>query len=768
MRRSEVDTRVKELFACAPFLLAYWSSLAAGFWVYDTLTAQRLPTADIGQWIMYSRYYLGESTPAYRVPLGVSPLLPLTLALVTRLSNDSIQSGVLVSSVLFFLLSLTVFWVVRELFQDDIAAVAAVLLTSFSQYFFVYLTAFGGLPQLGAIVSLNIGVLALAKIGRNPLRNAGWLLLALSCFLVSFFHFPSAPLFLTSVVVSLFFLALDRQNSQDLRVLVLRACKYLSFPMIAWILYFLLFFDQVIEYAANRAGYYRRGIDTLGGYFTVNSWFLAIAILAISCLAFVLVLALRRGSRYFRKSVGLTLIWFIVPIIFMVVSHLFKAGTEYHRFIFYFIEPPLFALAYSSQILVQRVFRPLFHSQIKSPQTRLTWIGNSLVLVIVLGTLVVLVNSTRFTMRFYPDSLGYFSVEDSSSALDAISWLKTTRNTETVVAPFLEAMWIEGLSGQATLFSNQFRFLYRPGEIDRSLAADLITTGSDIALENGFVYLRFQQIPNGIPFNPNISIYHQGEYADLFTLQDRLITIDANIDEINRKFNLDHDFSRSPRANLVNDGTNARVTSKYFSYLSTLSTPELTVAKTTVVSMNSPDVRIELEFATNRNAKIEGVSFQFADVAVLSDEETVNAITSNPINRTDIASVKPEFDKVAIFRKEADGSHIVADLVFTPSPSRLTPMQSEIVVNGESYLESIYLMEGQTNVSIQMTIMPQVQGHFREGLRTYSALDLLRTYDVGYLVINQTSNSAQAVYDTLKFPRVYNNADYVVYRVPKD
>jgi hypothetical protein len=150
---------------------------------------------------MYSRYYLGDNIPTYRNAPAVSPLLPIILAFTTGLMKNSIHAVTLLSACFILLLSLTVFFLTVALLRDNLAAVLAVVFVAFGQHILVYLTAFGGLPQLGALISMNIGFIAMARIASSVQGRNWWILLALSILSVSFFHVPSAPIFLASVAI---------------------------------------------------------------------------------------------------------------------------------------------------------------------------------------------------------------------------------------------------------------------------------------------------------------------------------------------------------------------------------------------------------------------------------------------------------------------------------------------------------------------------------------------------------------------------------------
>jgi hypothetical protein len=759
MMTSGLAFQFRNLLARLPLSMACWTSLTGAAWVYDTLTAKQLPSTDMGQWIMYSRYYLGESLPAHRIPLGVSPLLPFALAIATRFSGDSIQAGIVISSVLFFLLLMGVYFVTRELFHDSISAVIAVLLVGFGEHLLVHLTAFGGLPQLAAIVSVNLGFVALLKIQRSVHQNSCWIALSLSCLLVCFFHFPSGPLYLATVAGSLAFVSCHKRAYAQ--QLIRRTCRYLLIPVAAWTIYFLAFFDQLIEYAKNRAGYYRTGVAVLADYISVDRSFSALVAIALACTFLLPLLTWRRNGRDIRGAAGLLQVWLLVPASFMFASHLLKVGTDYSRFLFYFVQPPLFALAYLLGVLARWPFE--HHSALRSRAPGVLpvrfagvwrWMFVSLIA-------CVAANSARFAVHFYPDDVDYFSVNDHSSCLDVIGQLESYGDSSTVLAPLVESMWIEGLSGRGALFSNKLRFLYRPGEIDRALDADLIATGSDTAVENGFVYLRFQSVPGGIAFNPDVAVYHRGEYVSVVTLQDRLTTIEANIGGTSKKLNLARDFAYSCDAPEV-DGSRVEVTSHY-----SLSGPsaEVTLTKSVVVSGESPVVEINLELVTDGNAGIAGCRFEIGDTVEPFRENNVNGLTSSPVNGARATSIVADNDRLTLYHTEVDGSSIATDLTLSPPISHWTLVPS--TPGGDrSRFELAYSIAGQSDANLQVSIRPHVEERLREGLRVHSRSDLLTRYNLGYLVFSRLNKPAQIVYDTLGFPRVYSNAAYVVYMVP--
>ena len=74
--------------------------------------------------------------------------------------------------------------------------------------------------------------------------------------------------------------------------------------------------------------------------------------------------------------------------------------------------------------------------------------------------------------------VNYFSVSHPSSLMDAIDWLRAQKNPKVVLAPFWRPILLEVFTGDPALYANKLRFLYRTGEIDRSLSADALPTAT--------------------------------------------------------------------------------------------------------------------------------------------------------------------------------------------------------------------------------------------------------------------------------------------------
>ncbi len=222
-------------------------------------------------------------------------------------------------------------------------------------------------------------------------------------------------------------------------------------------------------------------------------------------------------------------------------------------------------------------------------------------------------------------------------------------------------------------------------------------------------------------------------------------------------------FARRFQAHAIDNGSGVQLNSTYL--YRTSGSSELLVTKTITVTEDSSEVRFEFEFASRGDIKIDGVEFQFADVAEPFGVRGFNYFTDDVVNRSYVTYIIKNNNMVGITRKEFDKSEISAELVFSPTPSQISYPEQSPVYAGKVYLEVNYLVEKQTHFKLRMGTSPLAQDRFRNGLQIYKLLDLMEAYNVGYLVLDRTNVKAQEVYTYYGFPKVYDNRSYVVYRV---
>ncbi|MGE5265042.1 MAG: hypothetical protein ACM3S0_16800, partial [Acidobacteriota bacterium] len=600
-----------------------------------------------------------------------------------------------------------------------------------------------------AMLWMNVAMFFSFRIIGDRDQTRNWLGLGVATLLVLFSHTPTVIIFLPTLGIVLLYLAFS--NLAQVKSIILKAEQYLAPPILLWIIYMLLFWDQNSQYATNDAGFYHRGLGQVLSLYndTSTQW---MAMLGLVCLAIWLFTAWQRRGDGSLQAALMTAIMFFIPLGVMLGTFALKTGTDYVRFGFYFIEPLLFAIAFVFRSLLALNTR-LTPAPLPQSFARRIFSRTALLRLLLVGWVAFLLLNGWQTLTFYPTALRYFSIENRPAFLGAASWLNEHSNPgSTILAPYFESRWIEGLTGRASLFDSEPYYLYRPGEIDRSMAANLISSGT-YAMDNGYVLVRTQQVPGSVPINPSIAAFSNGMYVDIFTLQDRLINLDVTVDGVARQLNLDRDFQRR-ETKWIKDETTARLV---FLYNMNQAGANVAVSKTVSLSGDSPDVAIDFDFTASGNTGIRGLDFRIADPVETSGERA--------IAKANVAWIDSQLGQTAMYRKEFDGSFITTDIDFTPFPSRWMATQGAIRT-GEPYLAAVYSFEGRRQVSLHIAVRPRVASRSRSGLATASVFDLMKSYNVTHILARQTDKPLQAIYQWYGYPQVYSNADYVVYQVP--
>jgi uncharacterized protein (TIGR02588 family) len=434
----------------------------------------------------------------------------------------------------------------------------------------------------------------------------------------------------------------------------------------------------------------------------------------------------------------------------MWICYFFYIGTDYSRFLYYFVSPILLGNVF----YVSALLRYLANENFSDRRTVLIkrWFSSISVVFILITYIFLIIANVSYNLQFFPVIVSRLSLRYESSLLDISKWLVLSKPNRAVYVPSRpEATWIEGLVGCTPVYPEEFWFIYRPGMIDRSVAGNMIATGTSNSINNGFVFLRFQQNPKGIDFNPNISAFHRGAYTNLFSLQDKFISIKIDKEGELLELNLEKDFSQNSSPKIKTDENHAELIFQYQALQD-----KAVVTKTIIVSNNSPNVNITFDFQSGDIIELVSITFQIADNYEVTDEEVVQKSYLSSIEKID--------NGVSIFRRDPTGHELNASLFLSPDPSQL-----EILIqdkfSDKHYLIFEFSLRALKNKELRLEIIPNVEKPFNEGIRLSTLIDTLKTYDVEYLVINQSSFQTIAVYNSLGFPIVYSNRNYLVYKV---
>lgn len=472
---------------------------------------------DYGQWLMTSRYYLGENVPDYRSITALPPLIPVLLAGTRLIVHDPAIALQVFNVGLLLALIASMYFVASAVFADRVAGLFAIALAFLVTDRFLELFAFGGLLQAGAIVFTLVSVGAFVQAGRSANASRGWWTLGTLGLTLAMLSHVGTGLLAVPVCLGVAAISAVKTGSHQRRVDPRTFLRALAGPMVLplavlayWILVLL---PASVEYVSNPASLNYRGADRLVK--ALESYWPTVSVIAVGVgfLVIGLVRELSVRDRW-RRRLGpyvVLSVWAAAAWGSLLVSILTNASTDYPRFATPLMAPLVVAGAGGLFSLSRWLAGYL---QTRSQRLRrVDWRLGVLALV----CLMALLGFQKYAghVRFYQplDALGLSSVG---------VWLgQELTDGETVVSPVREGKWIEGVTGHAAVFSQPVRYTFRPTERQRSLVADAIVK-STFAVASGDFFLKFSQgasngeqtVPRGLIVGAN----HRGEFLDLLQI----------------------------------------------------------------------------------------------------------------------------------------------------------------------------------------------------------------------------------------------------------
>jgi hypothetical protein len=394
------------------FFTAILFCVFGGYYVYDMVSINPFLATDFGQWIMFSRYYLGQTTPNYLDPRSAHPIIPIIIAGVTSVTHNPITGIVLVSSLLFALYLFTVYIVVSELFSDPLKAIIGVFIIGYCQYIVIFMTT-GLLPQLGAVIGINIGMWAIIRISKDINKNRYWLVLGITFLFMPFIHIPTFPIYIFTV--STFFFITILNNLRIIKEILFKFFIFCGIPSTLFIIYFAFFHDVIMEYATNPASLYRASLGNLIYYITINVWVISLTSIVLISVFIILVSMLWFRNLAVNK-VSVVLIFFFCPIIFMFISYFSGIGTDYGRFIFYLPTPGLIVVLFlvANEKITNLITISSKYLQITN---YLFWGYKFAVIIIIIGNLF-------FVREYFPKLTQSLGLYYGQSLQEVMEWFK--------------------------------------------------------------------------------------------------------------------------------------------------------------------------------------------------------------------------------------------------------------------------------------------------------------------------------------------------------
>lgn len=477
---------------------------------------------DYGQWLMTSRFYLGEPVPEYRTITALPPLIPMFLAAVQRFIPDPV--GALQASNVLLLagLGLSLFAVGAALGRSAIAGAFTVAVGLLVTDRFLELFAFGGLLQAGSVMFTSFSVAAFVQAGRGPhLRRRWWIAGSALLALAALSHVGAGtlavPVGLAAAGIAAF--RLRGLGWPVLRHALLPVIIALAGIGVYWLLVLL---PAGRDYVTNPASLGYRGPERL---FSALFDYWPTGLVIVVGMATVVVgligeLLRREVDRYAVLAAWVGITWGA-----LLVAVVTGASTDFPRFAPVILAPlvPAAALALHA---VARTTGISLHERV--PNTRpSTWVA-----VLAAGTMIAAI---PFAVARYDRQAATYQPRDAEALTNAVLWTNQALGDPSlaVLTAVRDGKWLEGLTGREALFSLPVRYAFRSTEWQRSVDADAVLRSS-AALTNEFFFLKYTDTAAGptgpVPSNLIIAVNHGGEFLEVLRLapsDTRLTSVDG-------------------------------------------------------------------------------------------------------------------------------------------------------------------------------------------------------------------------------------------------
>jgi hypothetical protein len=473
------------------------------------VVATPIGSGDFGQWLMTSRFYLGERIPDYRVIGDVPVVVPALLAALQVVVRDPLTALHLMAALLLVGVGAAFHLCGRLVLGTHWAGTATLVVGLLVTDRFTELFAFGGLLQAAAVAFLVLSIGAFVGAGREESGRRGWWWLAVgSLWLAALSHvgtgLVAVPVGMAAALLA--FRPLRGDARRDLRRLRWPAAG-LAVLAAYWLL---LAFSAGGEYVSNPASLGYRGPDRLLELL-MGQWPTAL-IIVTGVVAIVLgtvrAAVLRRLDGFPYLAAWAVLSWSMLG--YLVVG---GSATDYPRFATPLLAPLVVGAA-AGLLWGLRSFATYVHGLgLRAPGESVLGVG-VVALILVIGPLAADRQGRQ---------AAFYQVRDADALAAAAAWLDTTLGDpgDVILADTREAKWIEGLTGRAALFSQPVRYAFRPIEWERSVAADALLRSTDM-ITSGLVTARYTSLASAgavaVPADLLLSVNHRGEFVDVLRI----------------------------------------------------------------------------------------------------------------------------------------------------------------------------------------------------------------------------------------------------------
>ncbi|MGH2462958.1 MAG: hypothetical protein ACRDFZ_04945, partial [Candidatus Limnocylindria bacterium] len=465
---------------------------------------------DYGQWLMTSRYYLGQDVPDYRVISALPPVIPLALAIVQSIVPDPVAALQVANVMLMVGLGLSFFVTGIALGRRPLAGVFAVVIGLLVTDRYLELFAFGGLLQAGSVMFTSLSVAAFVRAGRGPdLERPWWAVGSVFLGMAALTHVGAGTV---AVPVGL---AVAGLGLYRLRALGWPVLRHALVPVLVGLgsigLYWLVvLLPASRDYVTNPASLGYRGPARL---FSALFDYWPTGLVIVFGTATVAVGSLTELLRRTVDRYVVLLAWTGVTWGALFGAVVTGASTDYPRFAPVLLAPLVVASALAL-VGLTRWFGLYLHAQ--APRSRPSvWV--------LLAAAFVVVAAIPFAVSRYDRQAGTYQPRDAEALTEAVLWVDQALADPNlaVLTAVRDGKWLEGLTGREALFSLPVRYAFRPVEWQRSVDADALLR-STAALTNEYFYVKYTAeagaaaaaVPTGLLLGAN----HGGEFVELLRL----------------------------------------------------------------------------------------------------------------------------------------------------------------------------------------------------------------------------------------------------------
>lgn len=472
---------------------------------------------DYGQWLMASRYYLGQPIPEYRDVTALPPFVPLLLALIRLAVPDPIIALQILNGLILAGLLTTFYLLGATLLSNRWAGVLSLAIGFLITDRFLELFAFGGLLQAAALSFMGLTVVAFVRAARAPTIERRWWLAGIAALgLASLSHVATGMIAIPVGLFAAGLAVIPHRNLGWRRLTVAFLPLGIGLAVVAGYS-LLVLLPATGDYVTNPASLAYRGpgrlLSSLVSY-GPGSVVIVVGIAAI-LVGSAGDLLRRRADSYLVLLVWLAVVWGA-----LAYSMASGAATDYPRFATVLLGPIVVGAAGAVIWVIGALTR--------SARDMLPTVPQKTVLVVA----VVLITATAapFAVQRFGRQTVVYQPRDAQALTAAALAIdeELAGAPGTVLTDVRDGKWVEGLTGREALFSLPVRYAFRPIEWQRSVDADALLR-STTTLTSGLVSAMYigRRVVDGetVPSDLLIRVNHGGEFADMLRINPAAVEV---------------------------------------------------------------------------------------------------------------------------------------------------------------------------------------------------------------------------------------------------